>query len=91
MTLSQPAKLVAFFYYGERFLGAAMLDSSIANAFEVNRDYCRSVDRESLPYLPYCTHVSVACPELDKEVDVKPNDPLWNVDNCHEECLKAFA
>ncbi|MDH1472584.1 hypothetical protein [Shewanella sp. GD03713] len=91
MTLSQQAQPVAYFYYGKKFIGAAMLESSISNAFEVNRAYCHSVSRECIPYLLYCTHVSIAYPELDKEVDVSINDPLWNVENCREECLKAFA
>ncbi|CAH7362450.1 conserved hypothetical protein [Vibrio crassostreae] len=82
---------VAFFYYGERFLGAAMVESSIESAFARNREYCESVDRESLPYLNYCTHATIACTELDKEVSIEPSNPLWNASNGHQACLNALS
>ncbi|HHY0525262.1 TPA: hypothetical protein ACVU4L_001917 [Vibrio parahaemolyticus] len=92
MTINtQPNTPVAFFYYGNRFLGAAKVETSIKAAFDVNREYCISLDRESLPYLPYCTHAEIVCVELDKELKIEPGNPIWNAENGHKACLDASA
>lgn len=88
---AQPNTPVAYFYYGNRFLGAAKVETSIKAAFDVNRGYCLSTDRESLPYLPFCTHAEIACVELDKELKIEPSNPIWNAENGHKACLVASA